>query len=292
MPIPDYQRLMRPLLEHLSDGAEHTSEETSTILANLFHLSEQERTQLQPTGKGTVFGNRIAWAKARLKQAGMIDSPRSGVYQIVPSGTVLLQQTTGPITLKELDLVKHGGLEITDEPSPEAMTPDEQIEHAHKQIRQKLAVDLLEQIKACSPTFFEELVVRLIFKMGYGGSEADAKRVGRSGDGGIDGTIKLDSLGLETVYIQAKRWEGVVGSPEIHKFAGALQGQKAKKGIFVTTSSFTKEAQKYAGSIDSKIILIDGGQLAELLMDNGIGVTEAKYGIKKLDSNYFVTHED
>jgi len=288
LPIPDYQTLLRPLLEHLSDGVEHPGDETSTVLVRVLRLSDEERNQLRPKGKGTVFGNRMAFAKAKLKEAGMIDSPSPGVYRILPTGAALLKQTTGPITLKELNPGKHGGADVLEEPPPEAMTDEEHIEYLHRQIRKKLATDLLERIKNCPPAFFEQLVVDLIVKMRYGVGQA----VGRTGDGGIDGVIKQDSLGLETIYLQAKRWDGVVGRPEIHKFAGALAGQKARKGIFVTTSSFTREAQEYATSIDPKIILIDGKQLAELLIDNGEGVTDQVHALKNVESSYFVTHED
>lgn len=169
------------------------------------------------------------------------------------------------------------------------MTPEEHIEYGYKQIRQKLYIEILERIKKCSPDFFERVVVDLIVAMGYGGSRSDAGRaIGRTGDGGIDGIVKEDRLGLDVIYIQAKRWEGTVGRPEIQKFAGALLGQKAKKGIFVTTSSFTKEAQDFTSLIDTKVILIDGVELAELLVDHEVGVTKGDvYEIKRIDSDYF-----
>ncbi len=178
---------------------------------------------------------------------------------------------------------------IEEPPSGDEMTPEEHIEYGYKQIRQKLYIEILERIKKCSPDFFERVVVDLIVAMGYGGSRSDAGRaIGRTGDGGIDGIVKEDRLGLDVIYIQAKRWEGTVGRPEIQKFAGALQGQKAKKGIFVTTSSFTKEAQDFTSLIDTKVILIDGVELAELLVDHEVGVTKGDvYEIKRIDSDYF-----
>ncbi len=169
------------------------------------------------------------------------------------------------------------------------MTPEDHIALGYQQIREALAADLLRSIKECAPDFFEQLVVDLLLAMGYGGSRQDAgQAVGRGGDGGIDGIIKEDRLGLDAIYIQAKRWEGVVGRPEIQKFAGALQGQRARKGIFLTTSSYTKEAREFAASIDSKIILIDGEALASLMIDYGVGVTDvASYLVKRVDSDYF-----
>ncbi len=169
------------------------------------------------------------------------------------------------------------------------MTPQEQIEFGYQQVRIELAADLLTRIKACPPDFFERLVIDLLLTMGYGGSLQDAgKAVGTSGDGGIDGIIKEDRLGLDAIYIQAKRWESVVGRPEVQKFAGALQGQRARKGIFITTSSFTKEAEAYVVSIDSKIVLLGGEELAALMIDHNVGVNQiASYEIKRIDTNYF-----
>jgi restriction system protein len=299
MPIPDFQTLMRPLLQHLSNGSDHSNQETLSVLAEQFRLSEEERNQLLPSGKQSVFTNRIAWAKSHLKQAGLVESPRWGVYRISARGLTLLRETTGPINIKVLNQFpeyrkfrsgKGAEAEVIHElPSGDEMTPEEHIEYGYKQIRQKLSIEILERIKKCPPDFFERLVVDLIVAMDYGGSRSDAARaVGRAGDGGIDGIVKEDRLGLDVIYIQAKRWEGAVGRPEIHKFAGALQGQRAKKGIFITTSSFTKEAQDFASSIDTKVILIDGTELAELLIDHGVGVTRGDvYEIKRLDSDYF-----
>ena len=268
-------------------------------MADEFRLSEEERNQLLPSGKQTVFSNRIAWAKSHLKQAGLIESPRWGVYLISARGLAFLREASGPINIKilsqfsEYQKFRSGKAAetavIEEPPSRDEMTPEEHIEYGYKQIRQKLYIEILERIKKCSPDFFERVVVDLIVAMGYGGSRSDAGRaIGRAGDGGIDGIVKEDRLGLGVIYIQAKRWEGTVGRPEIQKFAGALQGQKAKKGIFVTTSSFTKEAQDFTSLIDTKVILIDGVELAELLVDREVGVTKGDvYEIKRIDSDYF-----
>ncbi len=298
MPIPDFQTLMLPLLRHLSDGAERTNQETIDALANEFRLTEAELTQLLPSGQQTVFRNRVAWAKAHFKRAGLIESPRRGIYRITNQGREVLTSNPKRIDLKFLD--KFPGhrefrfsSKVEDEPEivPQVngLTPEEHIALGYQQIREELAADLLRRIKECAPEFFEQLVIDLLLAMGYGGSRQDAgEAVGRSGDGGIDGIIKEDRLGLDAIYIQAKRWEGVVGRPEIQKFAGALQGQRARKGIFITTSSFTKEAREFVSAIDSKIILVGGDMLASLMIDHGIGVTEVgSYVVKRIDSDYF-----
>ncbi len=298
MPIPDFQTLMLPLLRHLADGAEHTNQESFDALAQEFNLTDTERAQLLPSGQQTIFRNRVAWAKAHFKRAGLIESPRRGIYRITDCGRNVLAGNPKRIDLKFLDKFpghREFRFSSSAENEPEAvpqvneLTPEEHIALGYQQIREELAADLLRRVKECAPEFFEQLVIDLLLAMGYGGSRQDAgKAVGRGGDGGIDGIIKEDRLGLDTIYIQAKRWEGVVGRPEIQKFAGALQGQRARKGIFITTSSFTKEAREFVSAIDSKIILIGGDMLASLMIDYGIGVTEvAAYIVKRTDSDYF-----
>ncbi|MGE0882518.1 MAG: restriction endonuclease [Blastocatellales bacterium] len=298
MPIPDFQTLMLPLLRHLSDGTERTNQETVEALADEFHLTDADRAQLLPSGQQTVFRNRIAWAKAHFKRAGLIESPRRGIYRITNQGREILTSNPKRIDLKFLDKFPgHREFRFSSKvenepeivPQVNGLTPEEHIALGYQQIREELAADLLRRIKECAPEFFEQLVIDLLLAMGYGGSRQDAgKAVGRSGDGGIDGIIKEDRLGLDAIYIQAKRWEGVVGRPEIQKFAGALQGQRARKGIFITTSSFTKEAREFVSAIDSKIILVGGDMLASLMIDHGIGVTEVgSYVVKRIDSDYF-----
>jgi restriction system protein len=298
MPIPDFQTLMLPLLRHLADGAERTNQESVDSLADEFKLTDSERAQLLPSGQQSVFRNRVAWAKAHFKRAGLIESPRRGIYRITDRGRGVLAEEPTRIDLKFLDKFPgHREFRVSSklENEPEAvsqvndLTPEEHIAIGYQQIREELAADLLRRVKECAPEFFEQLVIDLLLAMGYGGSRQDAgKAVGRSGDGGIDGIIKEDRLGLDAIYIQAKRWESVVGRPEIQKFAGALQGQRARKGIFITTSSFTKEAREFVSAIDSKIILIGGDMLAGLMIDYGIGVTEvAVYTVKRADSDYF-----
>jgi restriction system protein len=303
MAIPDFQSIMLPLLRHLGDGLEKANAETTETLVHEFQLTPEEVSRLLPSGQGTVFANRIAWAKAHLKKAGLIESPRRAVYRISDVGRQILSEAPHKIDRKFLNRFpghrefKNASRKTVEIPevenagqSPEGdLTPEEHIELGYEQLREQLAADLLSNVKEAPPDFFERLVVDLLLAMGYGGSRQDAGRaVGRGGDGGIDGIINEDRLGLDVIYIQAKRWEGVVGRPEIQKFAGALQGQRARKGIFITTSSFTRDATDYAAMIDSKIILIDGEHLTGLMIDYGIGVAQvASYTVKRLDSDYF-----
>ncbi|OZB36745.1 MAG: restriction endonuclease [Halothiobacillus sp. 14-56-357] len=302
MAIPDFQSIMRPLLEHLADGKVHGNRETNDYLAQHFQLSEDELAEMLPSGFARLFDNRIGWAKTHLKGAGLIESPSRAKYRITQRGLDSLANTVGPINiayLQQFDEYNHfksgskaeksvSGL-TTDSPKTDEMTPSEQIEFGYQKIRQEIEVELISKIKSASPAFFERLVVELLVSMGYGGSLKDAgQTLGKSGDGGIDGVIKEDRLGLDVIYLQAKRWEGTVGRPEIQKFAGALQGQRAKKGIFLTTSNFSVEAIQYASLIDTRIVLIDGKQLAGLMIDTGVGVTKvATYEVKRLDSDYF-----
>lgn len=300
MPIPDYQTIMLPLLKAAQDGAEHTMRSTVERLAVEFRLSQEEQTELLPSGQQAIFTNRVAWARFYLKKAGLIDSPRRGSLKITERGLSVLKNPPITIDNKFLDQYqefkdfressKSPQAEGTDTSTEEELqTPEENLEQAHQRIRSELAQEILQKILGCSPAFFEYLVVELLVKMGYGGSRKDAgERVGQSGDGGIDGIIKEDRLGLDTIYIQAKRWQGTVGRPEIQKFVGALSGQRAKKGVFISTSRFTAEATEYVSLIETKVVLIDGEKLASLMMDFDVGVsTQATYVIKKIDSDYF-----
>jgi len=298
MAIPDFQKLMLPLLKYYADGAEHTNQETSDIMAKEFSLTEEERTKLLPSGSQTVIVNRVAWAKAHLKRAGLIEPIQRGVYRITDQGRNVLRQNPTRIDLKFLDQFpghrefRTSTRKVVDSQpttNDNDMTPEEHIAFGYQQIHQELADQLLQKTKECPPEFFEQLVIDLLVAMGYGGSRLDAgKAVGRAGDGGIDGIVKEDRLGLDVIYVQAKRWEAVVGRPEIQKFAGALQGQRARKGIFITTSDFSKDARDYVSTIESKIVLISGEELANRMIDHGVGVTEvASYVVKRMDSDYF-----
>ena len=247
-----------------------------------------------------IFKNRIGWARTYLKKAVLVEATRRGVFKVTERGQKTLQSNPHRIDAKFLerfpefvefrDAAKHeSGITTASELPQSKTTPEEAIELAHQGLREQLAAELLSRILGCSPTFFEQLVVELLVKMGYGGSRRDAgERIGQTGDGGIDGIIKEDRLGLDTIFIQAKRWQGSVGKPEIQKFVGALQGQRAKKGVFIITSSFTADATDYATRIDTKVVLIDGKQLAGLMIDFDVGVTPAAtYVVKRIDSDYF-----
>ena len=271
-------------------------------LAKQLGVTEDEQKELLPSGAAPVFYNRTAWAKTYLKKAGLIDSPKQGLVVITKKGIEVLKQNPKFIDVKylkqfpefiEFQSAKRDNetteTEINEDSS--SQTPEEALETAYQKIRKSLALDILNKVITLSPAFFEKLVVELLVKMGYGGSMKDAGRaIGKSGDEGIDGTIKEDKLGLDIIYIQAKRWQpgNVVGRPELQKFVGALAGQGAKKGIFITTSSFTKDALEYVPKNETKIVLIDGGQLAQLMIDYNLGVTPVNnYEVKRIDSDYF-----
>lgn len=303
--IPDYQTLMLPLLRLLADDQEHTYREIIEALGTLFHVTEDERKELLASGSQPIFDNRVGWAKTYLKKAGLLDSPRRATFVITEAGRQVLAANPGRIDAKYLRRFESFN-EFVSASSPESKedeaiggttavianeTPEETMDRAYQRLRQSLASELLNKVVQLSPSFFERLVVELLVKMGYGGSIKDAGRaVGRTGDEGIDGTIKEDKLGLDIIYIQAKRWKpgNVVGRPELQKFVGALAGQGAKKGIFITTSNFTKEALDYTPRNETKIVLIDGQELAQLMIDHNLGcTTQQTYQLKKIDSDYF-----
>ena len=303
MAIPDFQTCMLPLLRFTADGKEHQNKEATQHLAQEFTLTEQELNEFLPSGQQPVFSNRVAWARSYMKKAGLLASPRRGFFQITPRGQTVLKEAPTLINIKYLErfpeFQEFRAKKETDEgaqvpaevePAP-GQTPHEALENAYERLRSELAAEILQTLKGSDPTLFENIVVELLVKMGYGGSRKDAgKAIGRSGDEGINGIIKEDHLGLDSIYIQAKRWGATVGRPEIQKFAGALQGQRARKGIFITTSDFSKDALEYTSKIDSKIVLIDGASLARLMIEFGVGVTPvATYEVKKLDPDYFET---
>lgn len=302
MPIPDYQTLMLPLLRLASDEQEHRFRDAVETLAAEFRITDEERSEMIPSGTSPLFDNRVGWARSYLKQAGLLDSAKRGTFNITNRGRRLLGENPERVDIKLLDRYeefrrfrsrKHDnnvtkpGTDGTEQVNEQ--TPEEALAAAYGKLRENLETEVLGQVKAASPAFFERLVIDLLVAMGYGGSRQDAGRaVGRSGDGGIDGIIKEDRLGLDVIYVQAKRWENVVGRPEIQKFAGALQGQRATKGVFITTSNFSRDAEEYASVINTKIILIDGERLAGLMVDHDVGVTTAgEYKLKKIDSDYF-----
>lgn len=302
MAIPDYQTLMLPVLQATADGNEHQMKELIASLIDKFDMTEEEKTQLLPSGAAHVFGSRVSWAKTYLKQAGLLSSPRRGVFAITASGKELLAKNPSGIDNNTLNDYKafrdfRDRSRTTDNYTknqpiaelPLQQTPEDAMASAYKRLRSELETELLEQVGQASPAFFEQIVVDLVVAMGYGGSRQDAGRaIGKSGDGGVDGIIKEDKLGLDAIYLQAKRWEATVGRPEVQKFAGALQGLRATKGIFITTSSYSKDAVEYVKQIASKIILIDGLTLVRYMVDHNVGVsTVGRYEIKNVDSDYF-----
>ncbi len=304
MPIPDFQSIMLPLLKILADGKVYKYREIIEALVREFQVTEAERKEMLPSGQQEIFANRVGWAKTYLKKAGLIESPQRATFVISEKGKEILSQNPARIDTKflrqfpefqEFNRVNKQNETITLESnlstSDQEQNPEELLENSYQEIRQALATDLLSILRKLSPDDFEKLVVELLVKMGYGGSIRDAgKAVGKSGDQGIDGIIKEDRLGLDIIYIQAKRWadNNAVGRPEIQKFVGALAGQGAKKGIFITTSYFTQEALEYAPRNEIKIVLIDGEELGQLMIDYNLGVSTQKiYEIKRIDHDYF-----
>jgi restriction system protein len=297
---------MLPLLHLAGDGAEHRFRDAVESLAQHLGVTNEERSEMLPSGSAPLFDNRVGWARTYLKQAGLIASPKRGVFRITERGEALLKTNPNKIDAGVLDQFeefrsfrsrRRETSASQDEQAPPLLesdprsdqTPEDQLAAAYRRLRNNLEFELLDQVKNATPAFFERLVIDLLVAMGYGGSRQDAGRaIGKSGDGGIDGIIKEDRLGLDVIYLQAKRWEGVVGRPEIQKFAGALQGQRATKGVFITTSTYTREAVEYAGLIATKIILIGGDELVRLMIDHGVGVsTTGTYELKRIDADYF-----
>jgi len=296
MTIPNFQKLMLPFLKELANGKEHSMEEITDTLAKQFQLDARERNERIPSGPKKL-ENRIGWARTYLKKAGLIESHRLGKVTITAYGTKALRSNPPSINIKYLfqfpSFSEWKGVKPKDPDEKEqddiGQTPEEIIDSSYRKYKEKFASDLLDQIKACSPQFFEDLVIDLLVEMGYGGSKEDAEAVGRSGDGGIDGVIKQDKLGLDVIYIQAKRWDNNIPGDKIRSFAATLDLTKTTNGVFTTTSAFTDEATKQAELMGKKIVLIDGEQLAQYMMDLGLGVAErTDYPVwKRIDMDYF-----
>jgi restriction system protein len=297
MAIPLFYQVTLPLLRLLGDKQEHALREVIDKLSKEFNLSEQEQSALLPSGKQAIFDNRVGWARTYMKKAGLVESTKRGYFKITEQGIDALKQEPHVIDVKFLsqysEFQNFKSLKrekpLHSEKEETELTPEEELENAFEQLTNSLADDLLQQLKNSSPKQFENIVVDLLVAMGYGGNRKEAgKVIGKSGDEGIDGIINEDLLGLDVIYIQAKKWNVVVGRPEIHKFAGALLGQHAKKGIFITTSGFTNEAMDFASKVDNKIILVDGNSLVKLMIDKNVGVTTSTtYQVKKIDLDYF-----
>lgn len=296
MPIPDFQSMMLPLLQFSADGSEHSLANARTPLAAQFGLTDEERSELLPSGQQPRFNNRVAWAKVYLERAGLIEKTRRGYFRISTQGLNVLTDVPDRIDIAFLrqfsvfDNFRTKHKDKPDNPAIDEETPEEILQGAYETIRDSLATELLALVKSISPTFFEHLVLDLMLKMGYGGSREDSGLVTNAGaDEGIDGIVNEDRLGLDVIYLQAKRWGSTVGRPEIQRFVGALHGQRAKKGVFMTTSTFSQDARDYVATIDPKVVLIDGLKLAQLMIDFNVGVSKSQvYEIKRIDSDYFV----
>lgn len=305
MSVPDFQAFMRPILAHISDGEPHKISELYRRLAEHFHLTQQDIEERLPSGKQAKYHNRILWAKFHLDRAGVLTTPSRGIVQIAPLGREFLNRYPEHIGMRELQTIPaYADFTFKNRNQPQPTTPEqieasdpdllasvppaEQIDALYAELTANLAEELLQQVMQLSPAQFERLVVAVLVAMGYGGNVRDAgQALGRSGDNGIDGVIKQDRLGLDRIYLQAKRWQNTVHSPEIRTFSGSLTYHKASKGVFITTSTFSEGAKATAEQIGN-IILLDGEMLAGLMIDYGVGVlTRETYQIRRLDAEYF-----
>lgn len=302
MAVPDFQTIMRPLLELHADGQERAVSALRTQLAEYFELSLKDREERLSSGRQTRFANRVGWASTYLVKTGLLERPRRGATRITPRGVEMLKQESERIDMSVLSRFPEfqefktppSAPAASSEPSQgvgiDSATPEEAMESAYEQMRSAVADELLERIREQSPAFFEQLVLDVLHGMGYGSRRRDRpERLGRPGDEGLDGVIREDKLGLDLIYVQAKRWEHSVGRPVIQAFVGALQGARASKGVLITTSTFTADAESYADGVSPRVILVDGKELAELMLDHDVGIsTSRQYAVKKIDEDYFV----
>jgi restriction system protein len=305
--IPDYGKIMLPLLKQLSDDEIHTNQELIQHISKIFKLTEEEKQEFQPSGWQRVIDNRVGWAKFYLVKAGLVEAPKRGSMKITKLGHEALKKKPDIIDIDFLMNFEpfrefHTSMQLkgrVKKPKKEeakvfeALTPEELMNSGFKQIKEKLYSDLLDRLLHVKPEIFERIVLDLLQAMGYGAFRSDAGKVtGKSGDEGIDGEIKEDKLGLDIIRIQAKRWKATIGRPEIMNFVGALDGKKAKKGIFLTTSTFTKDAIDYASNLEKRVILIDGSSLVKYIEEYNVGVSpNYKYEIKRIDTDYFSLDE-
>jgi restriction system protein len=308
MAVPDFQTIMRPMLGMLADGQEHAVMELRGRLADQFSLTPEELDEEIPSGRAKLFANRVGWATTHLYQSGLIERPRRSVYRITARGREVASQHPDRVDLGVLsqfeEFHEFRGKTTSTGTMPTAevgvqragpeQTPEEQIDAAYRLLRTALAAEVLDRVTEQSPEFFEQVVLDVLVAMGYGGRREDAAtRLGQSGDEGVDGVIREDELGLDLIYVQAKRWQNPVGRPEIQKFFGALHGKRASKGVFITTSIFSSEARIYAESVTPRVILVDGKDLARLMIDYGVGVASTrKYEIKRIDLDYFASEDE
>jgi len=298
--IPDFQSFMLPLLEFIGKNDDVPVKVIKEGMIKHFNITKEEQEQKTPNGKQFIYYNRIAWAISYLKMAELIYYPQRGIYKISDQGKKVLKNPPQKISiayLKQFDNFLRNRSPVKtkkeniDDPEQEVSekTPDELFELSYTQIISNLKEQLIQKINECSPYFFEQIVLDLLLKMGYGGSENDSGEITqKTADEGIDGIIKEDKLGLDKIYIQAKKWENSVGRPEIQKFVGALQGKRAKKGVFITTSEFSKEAYEYVKNLDIAVILIDGEKLSQYMVENELGISlKHNFKIYSIDNDYF-----
>jgi restriction system protein len=299
MSIPTFRDFIHPLLQNLASHAEGVRiVDAYEAVADAVGISQEERQALLPSGAQPIYKNRIGWAHDRLKRAGLSSSPRRGIWELTGQGRERAAVWRNHIPESDLDALAYprraavpgsadGQAELVDAATTAASSPIERIEKAVEEVHDSVGTELLELIGRSPPSFFEKLVLDLLHRMGYGTSRADIQRVGGSGDGGIDGVISLDRLGLEKVYVQAKRWQGTVGRPVLQAFFGALAGRRAKKGVFITTSTFTREAVEFAEHVSDSMVLVDGERLAALMIEHGVGVSHKALKIALVDNDYF-----
>ncbi|WP_141453514.1 restriction endonuclease [Pseudoxanthomonas sp. z9] len=303
MAVPTYDKFIEPILRFLANHPEGSpAKDAHEAAANALGISEQDRHELLPSGVQPIYKNRAGWAHDRLKRAGLSASPRHGFWKLTEQGRTFATRHPAPLSTDELEQIALGYIDVrlkpqssppvghpTAAPYPQELavaSPDDRLGQAVSEIRTTVAAALLETLANVSPTYFETIVLDLLHRMGYGTSRSDLQRVGGSGDGGIDGVISLDKLGLEKVYVQAKRWQQSVGRPEVQAFYGALAGQRANKGVFITTSAYTAQAIEFARSVE-RVILVDGARLADLMIEHEVGVSSRTLRIPKIDSDYF-----
>ena len=306
MSVPDFQSFFYPTLLMSSDTKEYSINNLRDYLTTYFNLSDEDKSEKVPSGAQTKFDNRIYWTKSYFSKAKLIENTRRSHFKITERGVKFLNKFNDKITIKDLENIsefhdfKYGtsnGENKNNEEDPivetniDTKTPFEKLEDIYQILQDELADELLQRIRENSWQFFENLVIDLMIKMGYGGSKSKAgDSIKRTGDEGIDGIINEDKLGLDLIYLQAKKWkeETTIGRPEIQKFVGALHGQRAKKGVFITTSKFSENAYDYVKNIDPKVILIDGKTLTKLMIEYNVGTTTVEsYHVKKLDLDYF-----
>ncbi len=300
MAVPTYDQFIEPILRFLATRPEGIqARQAHEAAADSLGLTEADREVSLPTGQAT-YKNRAGWAHDRLKRAGYSDSPKHGMWCLTEAGRRFIADNPAPLSAHQVEALARNYLDVRLRPNASSaidpdeteglpdnvQSPDDRLQTALAEIRASVSSELLDLLLQVSPKYFETVVLDLLHKLGYGTSRGDLQRVGGSGDGGIDGVISLDRLGLEKVYVQAKRWQGVVGRPEIQGFYGALAGQRANKGVFLTTSSFTAQAVEFARSVE-RIVLVDGATLASLMMDHEVGVSSQTIRLPKVDSDYF-----